>query len=98
MTRRFNSINLSSNGNAQFTTTDTPLATLVRCRGPTHDYTIFPYWDDQLSVNRLRGLSRRHCGIFTSVTGNAPNRIFNIEWRTVYFTKRRARQSRAEVV
>ena len=25
------------------------------------------------------------CGIFTSVTGSAPNRIFNIEWRTVYF-------------
>src|SRR5439155_21862108 len=24
-------------------------------------------------------------GIFTSTTGSAPNRIFNIEWRTVYF-------------
>ena len=26
-----------------------------------------------------------NCGVFTSVTGTAPNRIFNIEWRTVYF-------------
>src|SRR5204862_6300050 len=25
------------------------------------------------------------CGIYTSVTGSAPNRIFNIEWRAVYF-------------
>src|SRR6266576_4005369 len=25
------------------------------------------------------------CGVFTSVTGSAPNRIFNIEWRAVYF-------------
>ena len=24
------------------------------------------------------------CGIFTSVSGTAPNRILNIEWRTVY--------------
>ena len=25
------------------------------------------------------------CGVFTSVSGTAPNRIFNIEWRAVYF-------------
>ncbi len=25
-------------------------------------------------------------GIFTSVTGSAPNRIFNIEWRATYFS------------
>ena len=29
------------------------------------------------------GLSRRRgCGIFTSITGTASNRIFNMEWRT----------------
>ena len=26
-----------------------------------------------------------NCGVFTSVSGTAPNRIFNIEWRTVLF-------------
>ena len=26
-------------------------------------------------------------GIFTSVTGTAPNRVFNIEWRTTYFDR-----------
>jgi len=25
------------------------------------------------------------CGVFTSISGTAPNRIFNIEWRAVYF-------------
>ncbi len=40
-----------------------------------YSYTIFPYWDDQ-STAAYAG------GIFTSVSGTAPNRIFNIEWRT----------------
>src|SRR5205814_4841754 len=45
----------------------------------THDYTIYPYWDDQLT-------NTTGSGIFTSITGSAPNRIFNIEWRTTYFS------------
>jgi hypothetical protein len=32
------------------------------------------------------------CGIFTSVSGVAPNRIFNIEWRTVLFANTAATQ------
>ena len=43
-----------------------------------HNYTIFPYWDDLYLVNS-------GFGIFTSVSGTAPNRIFNIEWRAQYF-------------
>ena len=73
----FTSINLSSNGNAQFTTTD---ATFTNICLPwlTHNYTIYPYWDDLYLVNS-------GFGIFTSVSGTAPNRIFNIEWRAQYF-------------
>ena len=42
----FNAVNVSSNGNAQFTTTDTALTN--QCLPwTTHDYTVFPYWDDQ---------------------------------------------------
>jgi hypothetical protein len=49
-------------------------------------YTIYPYWDD-LRTDGVGGTCPAGgCGIFTSVTGTAPNRIFNIEWRTVYFT------------
>ena len=73
----FTSINLSSNGNAQFTTTD---ATFTNQCLPwlTHNYSIYPYWDDLYLVNS-------GFGIFTSISGTAPNRIFNIEWRAQYF-------------
>ena len=73
----FTSINLSSNGNAQFMTTD---ATFTNQCLPwaAHNYTIFPYWDDLYLVNS-------RSGIFTSISGTAPNRIFNIEWRAQYF-------------
>ena len=73
----FTSVNLSSNGNAQFTTTDTTFTN--QCLPwLTHNYTIFPYWDDLYLVNS-------GFGIFTSISGTAPNRIFNIEWRAQYF-------------
>src|SRR5437868_2891773 len=73
----FTSINLSSNGNAQFTTVDTTFTN--QCLPwTTHNYTIYPYWDDLYLVNS-------GFGIFTSVSGTAPNRIFNIEWRSQYF-------------
>src|SRR5258705_5020291 len=69
----FTSVNLSSNGNAQLTTTDTTFTN--QCLPwLTHNYTIYPYWDDLYLVNS-------GFGIFTSVSGTAPNRIFNIEWR-----------------
>ena len=73
----FNSINLSSNGNAQFMTTDTTF-TNVCLPWAAHNYTIFPYWDDLYLVNS-------GFGIFTSISGTSPNRIFNIEWRAQYF-------------
>jgi hypothetical protein len=73
----FNSVNLSSNGNAQFTTTDTDFSN-VCLPWPGHTYIIFPYWEDLYLVNS-------GYGIFTSISGTAPNRIFNIEWRAQYF-------------
>jgi hypothetical protein len=49
-------------------------------------YTIYPYWDD-LRTDGVGGTCPAGgCGIFTSVSGTAPNRIFNIEWRAVYFS------------
>jgi hypothetical protein len=73
----FTSINLSSNGNAQFVTTDAAFTN--QCLPwTTHNYSIYPYWDDLYLVNA--GFA-----IFTSISGTAPNRIFNIEWRAQYF-------------
>src|SRR4029077_13312538 len=81
-----NSINVSSNGNAQFNTSDTAF-TNVCLPWTGHDCTIFPYWDDQRTDANTgcAAFPGGTCGIFTSVSGTAPNRIFNIEWRTVYF-------------
>jgi hypothetical protein len=82
----YNAINLSSNGNAQFTTTNTAFSNV--CLPWTgQNYTIFPYWDDLQTNIGLSGCSAytSGCGIFTSTSGSPPNRIFNIEWRAVYF-------------
>ena len=49
---------------------------------------VFPVWQDQRTDLGLSGCASfpgGNCGVFTSVSGSAPNRIFNIEWRTVYF-------------
>ena len=43
----FNSINVSSNGNAQFTTVDAAFTNVCPLPWGAHNYTIFPYWDDQ---------------------------------------------------
>ena len=49
--------------------------------------TIFPYQDDlRTDANPgCSGFPGGNCGIFTSVTGSAPNRQFNVEWRAVHF-------------
>jgi uncharacterized repeat protein (TIGR01451 family) len=72
----YNQAALCSNGNIQFNTADDywvnsclPYATFSDA--------IVPHWDD------LRTDSGG--GIFTSTSGAAPNRIFNIEWRAVYY-------------
>jgi hypothetical protein len=74
---------VSSNGNVQFASTNeefTNTCLPIVTMGPT----IFAYWEDLVTegTNCTGG-----CGIYTSVTGTAPNRIFNIEWRTFYFSE-----------
>ena len=78
---------MSSNGNAQFVTNDTAFTNVCPLPWPAHNYTIFPYWDDQRTDAQTgcAAFPGGACGVFTSVSGTAPNRIFNIEWRTVYF-------------
>ena len=82
----FTAANVDSNGTFQFLT---PVSIFTNTCLPdtTRTYLILPYWDDQ-RTDANSGCSAfpgGTCGIFTSVSGTAPNRIFNIEWRTVYF-------------
>ena len=88
----FNSINVSSNGNAQFTTTMTAgLTTLSAVADSRLHYLAVLGRPAHRCKHWLRGYPGGTCGIFTSVSGTAPNRIFNIEWRTVYFAEPRRR-------
>jgi len=75
----FTTANVGSNGALFFGTADPTFA--ITCSpfgvaGTT--YTMGPYWTDQ--VTNCTG-----CGIFTTTTGTAPNRVFYIEYLTNYF-------------
>ena len=88
----FNAVNVNSNGRADFVCVNEPGGFLSACLpAPDNicpfDYTIFPNWSDYRTDIVGEGCANfaSGCGIFTSVSGSAPNRIFNIEWRVVYF-------------
>src|SRR5438094_4678942 len=83
----FTSANVSSNGNLQFTGDTFYLGTSCPLPDPNLGEAILPYQDDLLTDQSSADCTNfaSGCGIFTSVTGTAPNRQFNIEWRAGYF-------------
>jgi PKD repeat protein/subtilisin family serine protease len=74
----FSNATLSSNGNLQFLSSSTAFNNSCLPNG-NFNYAILPLWDD-LRTDGSGG------GIFTSISGSAPNRIFNIEWRSTYYS------------
>jgi hypothetical protein len=97
----FNSVNVSSNGRLDFVVPNEPGGFVTNCLpappniGP-YDFTIFPAWEDMRTDIGLSGCASfpgGTCGVFTSVTGSAPNRIFNIEWRSVLFADNSSTQN-----
>ena len=89
----YNGVNVNSNGRLDFVCINEPDGFQTACLpAPAnqcpYDFTIFPMWQDMRTDIGLPGCANfpgGTCGVFTSVSGTAPNRIFNIEWRTVYF-------------
>ncbi|MGI8586369.1 MAG: S-layer homology domain-containing protein, partial [Chloroflexia bacterium] len=80
----YTAANIGSNGYIAFGT-DAPNYTDITCLpGPTGTYLIAPYWTDQ-DTDPLDGCT--DCGIFTSTTGIAPNRTFNVEFRNIYYAE-----------
>ena len=71
----FNNATLSSNGNLQFLSGDSAYNNSC-LPNSGFNYAILPLWDDLYTADTASGQ-----GIFTSTSGSAPNRIFNIEWR-----------------
>jgi uncharacterized delta-60 repeat protein len=81
----FTTANVSSNGNVQFQGNFSHYSNLcMPVATPAFHYTILAYWDDLRTDGT--SCSPGPCGIFTSVSGITPNRIFNIEWRTTYYS------------
>ncbi|MEP6920955.1 MAG: carboxypeptidase regulatory-like domain-containing protein [bacterium] len=70
----FTSVNVSSNGNLQFASNQQPLPLEACLPIAAFSYVILVHHGD-LTIGGANE------NIFTSTTGSAPNRIFNIEWR-----------------
>jgi hypothetical protein len=74
----FTSMTVSSNGAIGFSgITSTTGSCIVTGSGTN---VMAAYWDDLVTVDTGAGN-----GIFTSTTGMAPNRVFNIEWRARHY-------------
>lgn len=71
----FTTATVYSNGNLYFTSGETCCTVCVP--NSSANNLISPSWTDLYTADAGSGQ-----GIFTSVSGTAPNRIFNIEWRT----------------
>lgn len=77
--RPFNTAVVSSNGNLQFGSNSDDYAP-VCLPASNMSFALFPYWADICTGNCPDPCVG--CGIYTSVSGAANSRIFNIEWRT----------------
>jgi len=99
----YTGVNVSSNGRLDFVNANEPGGFITACLPSPRNYfttlpydnTIFALWQDQLTSGApgCASFPGGACGVFTSVTGSAPNRIFNIEWRTVLFSDQTAAQN-----
>ncbi|HKP52229.1 MAG TPA: kelch repeat-containing protein [Chloroflexia bacterium] len=76
--RVFDRVSVGSNGTLNFASTTNPASANACLPAATSfDYAIFPHWDNLTTTGANRG-------IFTRVDGDAPDRIFIIEWRAAY--------------
>ncbi len=73
----FNSINVVSNGFAQFTGTSTAFSNGTIPSVGTPNNAIYPLWDD------LNAILSASTNVFTQVDGVAPNRTFTISWENL---------------
>jgi hypothetical protein len=87
----FTAVMVNSSGRLDFVCDNEPSGYTESCPLPapphncTYDFTIFALWHEWYTGTGATGCSTwpNGCGIFTSISGTAPNRIFNIEWRVV---------------
>ena len=78
--KSFTTASVSANGNLQFSGANDDYFN-VCLPSSTFNNTIFAFWTD-LRTDGTLGPAQ---GIYTSVSGTTPNRIFNVEWRASYY-------------
>jgi hypothetical protein len=86
----FNAVMVNSSGRLDFVCGNEPSGYTETClpappNNCPYDYTIFALWGEWSTIRSAPGCTSwaNGCGIFTSISGIAPNRIFNIEWHAV---------------
>jgi len=80
----FTSATAGSNGHLTFGTPyDASTITCSPFGNISATYVLAPYWADQCT-DACGTTACTDCGIFTTTTGSAPNRVFYIEFRTQY--------------
>jgi hypothetical protein len=81
----FNSVIVSSNGNLRFTGSAGGDNTNTCLPSSALNNAILAYWDDLCTGGCVFDTCDT-CDVFTSTSGAAPNRIFNVEWRACVFS------------
>ena len=85
----YTSVMVSSNGRLDFLCNNEPefgsYCLPAAARNCPYAYTIFPLWTALDTDIGQVGCSAwaNGCGVFTSISGSAPNRIFNVEWHAL---------------
>ena len=86
----FNAVMVNSSGRLDFACDNEPSGYTETClpappNNCPYDYTIFALWGEWSTIVSAPGCEiwANGCGIFTSISGSAPNRIFNLEWHAV---------------
>src|SRR5262249_49977912 len=75
-------VNASSDGNLQFLSTSTAFNNTC-LQSALLNNAILPWWDGMDSTATITNTFTT--GLFTSTSGSAPNRTFNIQWRACRF-------------
>lgn len=78
----YTALNILASGNLQFLTASTEPSS---CPAPYPSLgpAIYPYWANGFDISwgaPCQAVYGRPCGIYTGVTGSAPNRIYTVEW------------------
>src|SRR5207253_2924142 len=78
---QYMSVTISSNGNLQFSDNPGASSDARHTCSPSNtlNFSIFALWANlDMTADQCP-----NCGVFTSVIGVSPNRVFNIEWRAI---------------